>query len=65
MSIHPTGGITASTPFGNVYNVSSVEEAQKIYKEAKEKRCKELAEEYKEVIPNEVYEIMINWECIE
>ena len=65
LSIHPTAGLACKTPYGNIYGISSIEEGMRIYKEAKEKKCKELAEEYKDLIPEEVYNIMINWEYIE
>ena len=42
----------------------TVEEAYKHYSEAKEKNIKEVAEEYKDRIPNRLYEALINYKVL-
>ena len=40
----------------------TVEEAYESYKAAKEEYIKEVAEEYRDKIPNNLYQSLINWE---
>jgi len=46
----------------NLGHYDTIEEAFIVYKQAKEQRIKDVAEEYKPYIPNKLYEAMINWE---
>ena len=46
----------------NLGRFDTVEEAFSIYKQAKEQRIKEVAEQYKPYIPNKLYQAMINWQ---
>lgn len=45
----------------NLGRFNTIEEAFAVYKQAKEARIKEVAEQYKDKIPQKLYDAMINW----
>ena len=42
----------------------TLEEAYSVYANAKENKIKEVADEYKEIIPSDVYDVLVNYKVL-
>ena len=45
-------------------NYPTLEEAYSVYANAKENKIKEIADEYKEIIPSDVYDTLVNYKVL-
>ena len=43
---------------------STLDEAYKVYADAKERKIKQVADEYKEIIPKDVYDVLVNYKVL-